>query len=116
MNIDFLRSFCNSLPGTTEDIKWEKDLCFSVGGKMFCVTSLEPPFSASFKVTDDEFDELSVTKGFSPAPYMARAKWVLVSDDAKLKKKEWEDFIRQSHRLVAQKLTKKSRKELKLED
>lgn len=114
MTIDFLRSYCNSLPGTTEDIKWEKDLCFSVGGKMYCVTSLEPPFSASFKVPDDEFDELSTRKGFVPAPYMARAKWVLVTDEARLPKKEWEKFLKQSHQLVASKLTKKLQRDLGL--
>jgi predicted DNA-binding protein (MmcQ/YjbR family) len=26
---------CRSLPGVTEDVKWENDLIFSVGGKMF---------------------------------------------------------------------------------
>ena len=32
---DPLVAFCRSLPGATEDIKWEHDLIFSVGGKMF---------------------------------------------------------------------------------
>lgn len=81
---------------------------------MYCVTSLEPPFSASFKVPDDEFDELSTRKGFVPAPYMARAKWVLVTDEARLPKKEWEKFLKQSHQLVASKLTKKLQRDLGL--
>jgi predicted DNA-binding protein (MmcQ/YjbR family) len=74
MNIETLRKICSSLPAVTEDIKWGNDLVFSVGDKMFCVASLEPPFSSSFKVSDDEFDELSNQEGFAPAPYMARAK------------------------------------------
>ena len=115
MNIDFLRQFCTSLPAVTEDIKWGHDLCFSVGGKMFCVTSLEPPFSAAFKVTDEEFEEISALEGFMPAPYMARAKWVLVTEPTRLRKKEWEEYIKQSYELIKAKLTKKIRKELNLE-
>ena len=115
MNIDFLRQFCKSLPAVTEDIKWGHDLCFCVGAKMFCVTSLEPPFTCSFKVTDEEFEELSDREGFMPAPYMARNKWILVTDPTKLKKKEWEHHVRQSYEMIKSKLTKKLRKELKLE-
>ena len=85
---------------------------FSVGDKMFCVASLEPPFSCSFKVPEDEFDELSNQNGFMPAPYMARAKWVLVTDPSKLNKKEWERYIKQSYELVKIKLTKKLREKL----
>jgi predicted DNA-binding protein (MmcQ/YjbR family) len=115
MDIETLRQFCRSLPAVTEDIKWEKDLCFSVGGKMFCVCSLEEPFNVAFKVPDEDFGEVSVRDGFMPAPYMARAKWVLVSKPSGLKKKEWENFIHQSYTLIKNKLTAKLRKQLRLE-
>jgi predicted DNA-binding protein (MmcQ/YjbR family) len=112
MNIETLQTFCMSLPAVTEDIKWGNDLCFSVGGKLFCVAGLETPFKCSFKVKDEEFEELSNQDGFMPAPYMARAKWVLVTDASKLNKKEWEKYIRQSYELKKMKLTKKLRKDL----
>jgi predicted DNA-binding protein (MmcQ/YjbR family) len=112
MNVEALRKICSSLPAVTEDIKWGNDLVFSVGDKMFCVASLEPPFSCSFKVSDDEFDELSNQNGFIPAPYMARAKWVLVTDETKLAKKEWEQYVKQSYELITRKLTKKLRAKL----
>lgn len=115
MDIEALRTFCLALPAVTEDIKWGNDLVFSVGGKMFCVASLEPPFKCSFKVRDEEFEELSTQDGFMPAPYMARAKWVLVTDPSKLHKAEWEGYIGQSYELVKAKLTKKARVELGLE-
>jgi len=85
---------------------------FSVGDKMFCAASLEPPFSCSFKVPDDEFDEISFRNGFTPAPYMARAKWVLVTDPSKLNKKDWERYLKQSYELIKTKLTKKLREQL----
>jgi len=112
MDIEALRKICLALPAVTEDIKWGNDLVFAVGGKMFCVASLEPPFTCSFKVKDEEFEELCHCEGFMPAPYMARAKWVLVTDASKLNKKEWEGYVKQSYEMVKMKLTKKVRGEL----
>jgi predicted DNA-binding protein (MmcQ/YjbR family) len=113
MDIDQLRSYCLSLPGVTEDIKWGNDLVFSVGAKMFCVAGLESPLKFSFKVKDEEFEEISNSEGFMPAPYMARARWVLVTK-LKLGKKEYQHFINQSYELVKAKLTKKIKAELGL--
>ena len=107
MNIDKLREYCLSLPAVTEDVKWGHDLCFSIAGKMFCVASLEGPLSVSFKVKDDEFDELSNSPGMRPAPYVARYKWVLVEEVNALSRKEWEHYIKQSYDLVRSKLPKK---------
>lgn len=112
MDIEQLRTFCTALPAATEDVKWDNDLVFSVGGKMFCVASLEPPFKCSFKVPDEEFEELSAREGFQPAPYMARAKWVQVTSPTRLHKREWEEYILRSYELVKARLTKKVRLEL----
>jgi hypothetical protein len=67
MNIEELQSICRKLKGRTEDIKWENHLCFNISGKMFLITSPDSvPVSASFKVADEEFEELSSRKAFSP--------------------------------------------------
>jgi predicted DNA-binding protein (MmcQ/YjbR family) len=115
MNIDTLRELCMKLPSVTEDIKWGHDLCFSVAGKMFCVAALEGPLSVSFKVKDEEFDELSNSPGVRPAPYVARYKWVLVEDVNKLSRKEWSHYVKQSYDLVRSKLPKKLKKQYGLE-
>ena len=107
MNIETLRELCRSLPAVTEDIKWGHDLCFSVAGKMFCVAGLDGPLTVSFKVRDDEFDEVSNSPGMRPAPYVARYKWVLVEEIDKLGRKEWEHYVKQSYELVKAKLPKK---------
>jgi predicted DNA-binding protein (MmcQ/YjbR family) len=112
MQNEFIQKICLSLPAVTEDVKWDNDLCFSIGGKMFCVVSLEPPFKCSFKVPDEDFEELSNTDGFMPAPYMARAKWVTVTKPTAIGKKEWNDYISRSYELIKAKLTKKLRTEL----
>ena len=114
MSTEFLQQFCGSWPGVTTDIKWDDDLCFSVASKMFCVAWLGHPTTISFKVTEEEFEEMSVREGFKPAPYMARSKWVMVTDVSKLTREEWERFVRQSYELVASKLPTKVQKELNL--
>jgi len=114
MDIEQLRQYCLALPAVTEDVKWEHNLVFSIGGKMFCVGSLEGSFRFSFKVPDEEFEELSNREGFSPAPYLARAKWVLVTVPSHLKTKEWQSYIKHSYELVRNKLSKKLRADLKI--
>lgn len=111
MNLDTLRDFCRKLPAVTEDVKWGHDLCFSVAGKMFCVAALDGPLSVSFKVKNDEFDELSSSPGIRPAPYVARYKWVLVEEINQLNRTEWEHYITQSYELVKAKLPKKLARE-----
>jgi len=111
MNIEEIQLFCKTLPGVTEDIKWGNDLVFSVGGKMFCVVGLEQfPTTASFKVREEEFEEMSNREGFKPAPYVAKYKWVLIVDTMKMKKSEWKKYLQQSYELVRDKLPPKTRK------
>ncbi|MCE3258989.1 MAG: hypothetical protein K0S12_630 [Bacteroidetes bacterium] len=115
MTVEELQGICKKFKGVTEDIKWEDHLCFNIGGKMFLVTSPESvPVSASFKVSDEEFDELSSKKGFMPAPYLARYKWVHVDDIKRLSKKQWEHYAKQSYELIAGKLPAKIKKTLGL--
>ena len=114
MNVETLREFCNSLPSVTEDIKWQMDLCFLIADKMFCVTGLDGPFTVSFKVRDEEFQEMSERPGIMPAPYVARYKWVLVEGGNTLTEKEWEHYIRQSYELIKAKLPRKTARALGL--
>jgi len=79
---------------------------------MFCAAGLEAPLNFSFKVADEDFEELSNRTGFKPAPYLARAKWVLAMEPSRLHAKEWKDFIKSSYELVKNKLPKKLRVEL----
>jgi predicted DNA-binding protein (MmcQ/YjbR family) len=115
MTIEEIQQICMKLKGVTQDIKWEDHLCFNVGGKMFLVTAPDnvPP-SASIKVSDEEFESLPARRGFIPAPYMARHKWIFMEDISLLSKKEWESYITEAHRLVAAKLPLRSQKEIGL--
>jgi predicted DNA-binding protein (MmcQ/YjbR family) len=115
MTIEILQTICHQLPGVTEDIKLGEHLCFNVGGKSFLFTypGGVPP-SASFKVPDEDFEEISSMEGLEPQPYIARYKWVLARDISSLTKKEWEFYIKQSYQLIAAKLPAKIRKSIGL--
>jgi predicted DNA-binding protein (MmcQ/YjbR family) len=102
-----LGTFCMSLPGTRQDIKWGADLCFVVHEKMYCVTSVDGPAGASFKVLPEEMQPLTERDGIIPAPYMAKNNWVYVETAKALTSKEWKYYVRQSYNLVVEKLPKK---------
>jgi predicted DNA-binding protein (MmcQ/YjbR family) len=115
MTIEAIQTICKKFPAVTEDIKWENHLCFNVGDKMFLITSPDlVPATASFKVSEEEFDEVSSREGFKPAPYLARYKWVHVDDISRLSKKEWEYYTQQAYTLVAEKLPAKVKKKIGL--
>lgn len=110
MNLEKLRELCLSFPGATEGLKWEDHICFMVAEKMFCITGEWG--GVSFKVTPEEFEELTERDGIIPQAYMARNHWVNVQQYNKLRPKEWEHYIRQSYELIRSKLPKKVRQTL----
>ena len=114
MNIPAIKKFCAALPHAIGEIKWQVDLVYMIGGKMFCVAYEDNNAvgKVSFKVDDDLFLSTSDRAGFIPAPYMARAKWVQVIDLKKVSDAELKALIRRSYDVVSLKLTKKLRNEL----
>ncbi len=108
MTIEQVQKICSSFGEVTEDIKWENHLCFNIGGKMFLITSPdEIPISASFKASEETFNELTEKEGFIPAPYLARHKWVKVDDINRLNSKEWKQYLKEAYDIVKAKLPKK---------
>ena len=112
MDTEKLRSFCLSLAGATEGIKWEDHLCFMVGGKIFCITGMDDSAGVSLKVPEEDFDLLTERDGLVQAGYMARRKWIQVQSRNKLRPEEWEHFLQQSYELVKAGLPKKLQKEI----
>lgn len=108
MGLDWIRKFCLALPGASEQIQWEDDLLFKVGGKMFAVVRLEPgPVWMSLKSTHEDFAVLTEMPGVIPAPYLARAKWIALETESALPRAEVQRLLRQSYDLVFARLTKK---------
>ena len=113
MNLEEIRQFCLSLTGATEDVKWENDLTFCVGGKMFAVTGLESGAQGvSFKCTPEKFAELTEREGIRPAHYVARYHWVTIEDLNAVNSDELKNLIINSYNMVRHKLPKKLQNEL----
>jgi len=113
--LDWVRSFCLSLPNATEDVQWEHNLLFRIAGKMFCIANLEPavsPTKICFKCTPEKFAELVEVEGIIPAPYMARNHWVAMLSIDALRQPEIKELIEESYRMILAKLPKKTQTEL----
>jgi predicted DNA-binding protein (MmcQ/YjbR family) len=118
VNLGAVQKFLASLPAATSDVKWGADLVYSVGNKMFAVAcpDNEGRPTVSFKVDAERFLELTDRKGFIPAPYLARVKWVQIIDLKQVGDAELKALLTRSHELVAAGLTKKLRVSLGLID
>jgi len=117
MTYDEYNRFCATLPAATHVVQWGGHHVWKVGPKVFCIGGgSEAAPAYSFKVTEIGFMLLPEREGFRPAPYLASRgmKWIqadgLIVDDQELR-----DLIGDSHRLVAAGLTRKARRELRLE-
>ena len=109
MNVKKLQEFCRSLPGATEDVKWEDHLVFSVGQKMFAAFNVDDGLPVGFKCTDDDFDALTKRPGIIPAPYAARYGWVSVRVGKALSDAEARPYVRSSYDQVLAKLPRRVR-------
>ena len=119
MLLDEYNAYCASLPHTTHVVQWGDAHVWKVGGKVFAIAgwSAGDELAVSFKVSELGFDILKQQPGLRPAPYLASRgmTWIQRTsgesmDDAALK-----DYLAESHRLVAAKLTRKLRRELGLD-
>ena len=108
--IDWVRQFCLSLPHTTEKVRWEHNLLFCIGDKMFCVANLEPgmgPSKISFKCSPEKFAELVEVEGIIPTPYSARHHWVSLTEADTLRQSETQALIHEAYEIVRNNLPRK---------
>ncbi|NHK27510.1 MmcQ/YjbR family DNA-binding protein [Parvularcula flava] len=113
-----LKDFCLSLPATSHVVQWGGSDVYKVGGKVFAVAgwSKEEHLAVSFKVTALAFEILQDQPGCRPAPYLASRgmTWIQHYAPPGLNDEALKDYLQQSHRLVADGLTKKKQRELGL--
>jgi predicted DNA-binding protein (MmcQ/YjbR family) len=110
MSAEQLDELCARWPGASRSIKWEVDLVHSVANKMFAVLCTLGPERGrlSFRVDTERFLELTEQPGMGPAPYMARAFWVSVTEPERYENAELAGFVRRSYELVRANLPKKT--------
>jgi predicted DNA-binding protein (MmcQ/YjbR family) len=113
---DIFESFIAALPATEIVHQWGDASVGKVGGKIFAIHSggADAP-SLSFKCSDMAFELLPDLDGVEPAPYLARARWVALGPGSALDENELPAYLREAHRLVAGKLTRKLRNVLDLD-
>ena len=117
MTYEEFNAFCRALPATTYVVQWGGSHVWKVGGKVFTIGGWhddEPSFT--FKVSDISYEMLKEQPGLRPAPYLASRgmKWIQHYAKPGLSDGELRDYIRQSHVIVSEGLSKKRRIELKL--
>jgi predicted DNA-binding protein (MmcQ/YjbR family) len=111
MTIEEIQQIADELDQVVVDLKWQSDLCFNIGGKMFFVIAPDKiPVSVSFKTDEETYYRLLEKDGFFPAPYLARYFWVLVDDINRLTKKEWKVYMQTAYEMVKSKQTKTIKK------
>ncbi len=118
MTTDEYNSFCASLAATTHVVQWGGAEVWKVGGKIFAVAgwSDDDQLAVTFKVSDLAYDILKEQPGCRLAPYLASRgmKWIQRYADEAMDDAALRDYIAESHRLVAAKLTRKLKAELGL--
>lgn len=109
---DALLDYCRSLPGATEDVKWEHHLVFSVGGRMFALFDVFDAEKVTLKVDPAVFPILTRQPGIAPAPYLAKQSWIQLEHTRVLPRAALQELLRESHELVASKLSRRRREAL----
>ena len=102
------RDYCLSLAGTTEEVKWEDNLCFMVEKKIFVMNSLTTG-SLAMKCNPEEFEELVARDGIRQAWHLAKGQWIGLENLDVMNASELKARITESRKLVLAKLTKKIR-------
>ena len=106
-----LRRLCLSLPGAVESVQWGDQHVYKVGGRMFAIIGMDGrTFTGlSLKVSPDSFHILIREPGIVPAPYLARAGWVMLERLDALPDEHVRAYLVRAHALIFAKLPKKMR-------
>jgi predicted DNA-binding protein (MmcQ/YjbR family) len=119
MNRKEFEGFCAALPHATHVVQWGDASVWKIGGKVFAIGgwSQSADFAVTFKCTETSFAVLKDLPGLRPAPYLASRglTWIQRTDRRTLDDAELQNYLRQSHALVAAALPKRTKRELGLE-
>ena len=107
-----LLDHCRSLPGTTEDIKWEHVPRLLGRGQDARRVRPGDPRHAELQVRPRRLRPLSIQDGVRPAAYLARAGWVHLERPDALPLDQLKDLLTKSHDLVLARLPKRVQREI----
>lgn len=98
-------------------VQWGGSHVWKVGGKVFAIGGWgEDDARFTFKVSDLSYEILRDQPGLRPAPYLASRglKWIQHHARPGLPDEDLKAYLRQSHRIVSEGLSKKKQRELGL--
>lgn len=115
MDNERIREICLALPHVVETVNWGHHLVYwagdrDIGGKMFAMTDLDGTGTGVlwFHSGAERFHELLESDGIAPAPYLAKAYWVMLERWNALRPREIEEELRRAHALIFAKLPKRT--------
>ena len=110
MNIETLREYCLSKPGSEETLPFGPDtLVYKVGGKAFLLTGLDSE-EFRFNVKCDPDKAIELREEFLcvlPGWHMNKKHWNTIVVDGSVSNKQLKEWIDWSYELVAKKSSKK---------
>ena len=109
MNIEEVRDYCLSLPGTEEAMPYGNDwVVFRIGGKIYLHIWLEAPIpTIAVKLLPERGEELREEyNAFSPAYHLNKKHWNDIFIEDTFPSEMIQGWIRESYDLVKSKLPK----------
>ena len=117
MDIEQLREYCLSKPGTEETLPFGPDtLVYKVCGKVFLLTGLDSE-EFRFNVKCDPDKAIELREQFScvlPGYHMNKKPWNTIIVDGSVSSKQLKEWIDHSYELVVESLSKKIRENMNL--
>jgi predicted DNA-binding protein (MmcQ/YjbR family) len=112
MTNDSIRTLCLSLSHTTEVVQWVEHLLFKVGGKMFCIITLDG-HQCTFRCDPERYAELVEMPDIGPASHnMWKYQWVTAETLTALPDSEFRALLTESYRIVRATLPKRVQAQL----
>jgi predicted DNA-binding protein (MmcQ/YjbR family) len=115
LNLEIIREYCLKKKGVTEELPFDEDSpVYKVMGKIFCISSLTPPFYINLKCDPEKAVELREEhEEIQPGYHMNKLHWNTVSLEGTLRNEFILEMIDHSYELVVNGLKKSDKEKLK---
>lgn len=114
MDIEEIRNYCLAKKGVTESLPFDEfSPVYKVMGKIFLISSIEPPFSINVKCDPEKAIELREKyDSIKPGYHMNKTHWNTIELNGNVPNKLLKKLIDHSYDLVVSGLKKKEKEEL----
>lgn len=110
MGLDRTRAYLLSLPFVEETLQWDNLVYWvldkAAGGRMFAMLppDMNRPHVVGFAAQPESYNDLLEMEGVRPAPYLARAHWVIVERWDVFAERDLHEHLRAAYERVEAKL------------